>query len=162
MLRAHRAALPGAVEPGSGPAAGMRFKCLSCDGDMQPFVFAAPPGALPFPHQQHSGGSASLRYSQLPVASPPRSSSQAWTAAAAPLDGAAAASPEVPPSRLGGAASVGGAMAATSSATTVHVQLPRGPLPARPSTSASRLGAPVRCGALSQPSALLHASVLPR
>ncbi|KAL4422509.1 hypothetical protein ABPG75_008706 [Micractinium tetrahymenae] len=150
MLRAHLAALPGAAEPGSGPAAGMRFKCLSCDSDMQPFVFAAPPGALPFPHQPHTGGTADLRYSQLPVASPPRSTTQPWTAAAAPMGGAAAAGPEASASRLGSTAGVGGGGSVASSPSAsasqlpaAHVQLQQAPLSARPSTGASRLGAPI-------------------
>lgn len=150
MLRAHRGSFMSTAEPGSGPAAGMRFKCISCDSDMQPFVFAAPLGALPY---GGGGGTADLRYSQLPVASPARNSSQPWTAAAttgSPLAASpSAAGPES--SRLSTSSGAGGGGAGTGSAgpplPAAHVQAPgpqQGLLTSRPSTGASRLGAPVR------------------
>lgn len=132
MLRAHRAAQappsPSAADAAGGPAAGMRFKCISCDTDLQPFIFAAAPGAL------GGGTTADLRYSHLPVASPARNAGQPWTAAVA--GGAAPVSPTAELSRASSAGDAG-----SLSPGGAHV-LPPSPLSGRPSTAASRGGAP--------------------
>ena len=134
------AAAPPPGDPAS-PASGLRFKCLSCDTDLQSFVFAAAPGAGLSPSQaQAQAQTADLRYSQLPVASPPRNSSQPWTAAVLGAAGAGAGAgaspaPSPEPSRL------------PSSPSGQHVLPPpqQHAAHARPSTAApSRLGAPAR------------------
>ena len=146
LLRAHRAALapPTAADP--GPAAGTKLRCISCDADLQPFLFAAAPGVIvggggqlaPQPAPA-PGAAANLRYSQLPAASPARNAGQPWTAAVgvvgsvSPQGAPPAPGADVPRTSTGGE---GGA-----------VQLPTAPLSARPpaSGSPSRLGAPARC-----------------
>ena len=143
MLRAHRAAAAAAaqtaVDPAwAGPAAGMKFKCISCDADLQPFLFAAAAGALGGGGQ--NGGTADLRYCQLPAASPPRNPGQPWTAAVAGAAG--------PGARPDSAAPLSGGSGGDSCGQAgTHVQPPApqqsGVLSSRPSTGASRLGAPV-------------------
>lgn len=121
-------------------AAGMRFRCISCDTALQPFVFAAAPGAgisgaVGQPH------TADLRYRQLPVASPARNASQPW-AAAVQMEPVAAGLGGAEPSRLTGASSP----AIEAPAVQVHAPAVQPPSPhgGRPSTGASRLGSPAR------------------
>ncbi|KAI7840130.1 hypothetical protein COHA_006169 [Chlorella ohadii] len=156
MLRSHKVAMapPPAAAPAADPncpAAGMRFRCLSCDTALQPFAFAVAPGNGGASGSAGQAHTADLRYTQLPVASPARNAAQPWTAAVASgLEPAAAglagglAGGEPSPSRL----SVASGPAADVPAVQVPAVQPPSPRGSRPSTSAaSRLGSPARCAA---------------
>lgn len=132
---------PLGVRPVPLAAAGMRFRCISCDTALHPFVFAAAPGAGAgaAPAPAHT---ADLRYTQLPVASPARNASQPWTAAGtlgaepAAVGLAAVGQPAGEHSRLSAVGSPAGEVPA------VQPPSPRG---GRQSTrAASRLGSPAR------------------
>ncbi|GAB4815314.1 hypothetical protein N2152v2_002360 [Parachlorella kessleri] len=60
MMRKVQQSIPQA----HAPASGVRFKCISCDSDLQPVIFASAPGG--------GAAAANLRYSQLPSVSPAR------------------------------------------------------------------------------------------
>ncbi|KAI3430254.1 hypothetical protein D9Q98_004850 [Chlorella vulgaris] len=147
LHRAHRAvaaALP-SVEPGAGPAAGTKFKCISCDSLLQPFVFAAAPGAL-----AQSTDTAELRYLQLPAASPQRNPQQTWSAAAVPVGRSPYSRPgSASPSHLvGGNSSSSGSGSGCYAAPAAQAIQP--PLSSRPSTGASRFGASSNGGGWTQ------------
>ena len=112
----------------------MRFKCISCDSALQPFLFAAAAGAG---GAGSAGGphTADLRYSQLPVASPARNASQPWTAAMAPGVEAAAAG-------VAGGEAVRLSVMGGPASDDVRPQSPRSVRPA--SGAASRLASPAR------------------
>lgn len=132
LLRAHRASLaPPTTAADPGPAAGTKLRCISCDTDLQPFLFAAAPGVIVGGGGQLApapGATADLRYSQLPAASPARNAGLPWTAAVG------VAGPGSP--QAAAALGAGGEGAA--------VQLPAAALSARPSASPGRQGAPAR------------------
>lgn len=137
---AARLHLPPAPAHTSSPAAGMRFKCISCDTALQPFLFAAAPGAggagggAGYPH------TADLRYSQLPMASPARNPSQPWTAAVAPGVEALAA---------GGPAAGEAPRLSAMRGPTGDAVRPLSPQSVRPASSAAaRLASPARWAGL--------------